>query len=654
VVARGAINVNEDPKDYRYRINSSSAHATDRNTPLSVSSYLRLGWGDIDQIEIKLYEHDNGTGTQVTGAYLTTPWGSYSSTGGSWNTSHDSTMEIDGLYLTVAADCTYEFGFDELRWYDEGVLKATIGAQVETGSGFDLRLDVVRLMALVNEDEVSAICDQTSDVDPATYTCATGPGYYSAETTWDDEVGNSVVGGYQWYNGSTWVNDPVSLESISNPTSGCGCITALPTISEAESYTVRVDAAYSDIKTKTDLGTSSCSCPSGGGQTWDFWKYNITNAYSTAWVDIIPNTSGILNHTVEAEVTCYEDSDTSSTTSEGAETFGQMKAEIWNLEVEKFCAHNVSSTPCIVGEECTGLPTYTSSGCCTYIRQEVSWPDLPKCVFEGPGVQYDVSHGLTHWRAYIEAATGKVYVGYTPNNLPAWSDRDSGLTADHIAMRLDRATNQILLLTETAGTITLYTSADGKSFSSVTTWSGYRPALLIGRDRKRHIAWFDGTSKVKSQIRDAANTVIKASFDAVSSVDDDQIALDEAHLADGSKLLVMLVVGSGSVKEYTSPDGVTWTLAATIASGSKPAIHIGQDGRRHLFWLDASTNFVGEIRNAANAAIKTGITVASSVDPEQPGVDESFLGDGKRRLVTLYLSGGSLTQKTSPDGVVWS
>jgi len=63
--------------------------------------------------------------------------------------------------------------------------------------------------------------------------------------------------------------------------------------------------------------------------------------------------------------------------------------------------------------------------------------------------------------------------------------------------------------------------------------SGFAPAVLEARKGDKFIYWVDG-SDIKGQIRDNKNTVLKATFTAITDVDEDTgIAVDESWKTGG-------------------------------------------------------------------------------------------------------------------------
>lgn len=558
MAVKGALHQNETPKNYRYLASATSSHATDVGAGLAVTGYLRIQWGTSSSIQIKLYDTDNGSGTQTTQATLTTPWGTFTSTlGGTWNSAHDSAIQIDGFYISVGSNCAYTMGFTELRWYVEGVLEETISAQTVTGTGYDRRLNYVEGEALVNEGFASVICDP--ELSPTYPACAAS---LAAETTYSSTSSISLTYGWQWFNTGTglWVSDDVSILTVTTPTSTCTCVGTLPVLSEANSYDLVVNASYENSRTKTDLGTATCTCPTSGFQTWGYWKTNRVNFYKNSKMAAMPETSDILSHTKYALVDCFDDTDSSTSTTTELVTKAKTTQSSFNFTMERFCALEIASSPCPFPEECTGLPTYTNTYCCTYTITTVTWPTLPPCLTSG-SISYDVSFAMRHHRSFT--ADDTIWTGYAPNSLSTWTDTDTRILADRAALRIDRSgrTQPILLLIETAGSIKLYLSTDGVSFTLADTIAtGTRPALVCCKDGRRHLFWLDGTA-IKSQIRDAAGTIIKAAFtpSGIAAVDDTDFDVDESFRANGSRIITIICSVAGSVTTYTSTDGVSFS-----------------------------------------------------------------------------------------------
>jgi hypothetical protein len=92
----------------------------------------------------------------------------------------------------------------------------------------------------------------------------------------------------------------------------------------------------------------------------------------------------------------------------------------------------------------------------------------------------------------------------------------------------------------------------------------------------------------------------------------------------------------------------------TIANGVKPTFIIGRDGNRYIYWIDG-TAIKGQITDRADTVLQASLTVvASGVDDECIAVDEDVTNGGNRRLVLLDVESGSLTQRTSDDGITFS
>jgi hypothetical protein len=92
----------------------------------------------------------------------------------------------------------------------------------------------------------------------------------------------------------------------------------------------------------------------------------------------------------------------------------------------------------------------------------------------------------------------------------------------------------------------------------------------------------------------------------------------------------------------------------TIANGVKPTFIIGRDGNRYIYWIDGAS-IKGQITDRADTVLQASLTVvASGVDDECIAVDEDVTNGGNRRLVLLDVESGSLTQRTSDDGITFS
>lgn len=179
----------------------------------------------------------------------------------------------------------------------------------------------------------------------------------------------------------------------------------------------------------------------------------------------------------------------------------------------------------------------------------------------GSKPSYDVSDSMRHLRAYIDA-DDRLWVGRADQQL-IWEDTDTGLDVASAAIAIDKANRAqtLLLVAGIGGTVYLYASPDeGRNFTLADTIaSGANPAIVVAQGGRRCIYWLDGTT-IKGQVRDASNTIVRATFSAVAGVDaTSTLAVDTSILQGGVQRFLMLVVVSGALTQYTSPDGVTWS-----------------------------------------------------------------------------------------------
>jgi hypothetical protein len=117
--------------------------------------------------------------------------------------------------------------------------------------------------------------------------------------------------------------------------------------------------------------------------------------------------------------------------------------------------------------------------------------------------------------------------------------------------------------------------------------------------------------------------------------------------------ILLLVEDAGSVKLYKSVDRAeSFTLARTVTSSgtpTKPAILVGRNGVRQMYWIDG-TDVKGQIADRADNIIESTFTAVTGVEDRGVAVDEDVTETGKKRTVLYVVQGGALTELKSDDG----
>lgn len=121
-----------------------------------------------------------------------------------------------------------------------------------------------------------------------------------------------------------------------------------------------------------------------------------------------------------------------------------------------------------------------------------------------------------------------------------------------------------------------------------------------------------------------------------------------------SGVLGMLYATPGGAIEWrTSTDeGLTWSSASSVGSGTRTAFFQGKGRAVYQYWLDGDAIKGRILDDAGNVLESTFTIVASGVDDAQIAVDEDFGTGGSWRAVLRFFASGVLTERTSSDGKV--
>lgn len=203
---------------------------------------------------------------------------------------------------------------------------------------------------------------------------------------------------------------------------------------------------------------------------------------------------------------------------------------------------------------------------------------------------------------------------------------------------------------------------DGTEWIKVRPWRGF--FNIFG--------FLGGGCKLSMDIDFASNVHVRAFVDASNNVliykADNTLAFSLVNTLALNALSASIRIDRSSKEQYiylvveeapniklyraTHAEG-TFTFMRTIATGKKPIIVIGRDGNRYIYWHDGGA-IKGEKTDRADTILNTGFTVvASGVDDECMAVDEDVFSGGRRRLVLIDVESGSLTQRTSEDGLTF-
>lgn len=559
---KGAIHLDEEAKDYRFRIKIDSSGESDSLYQLDANGRLRITWGlpydaEVTGIEVRIKNWLDGLGTEHHETQLTTPWGNYFEGGSGWLDEFECRVELDDVTLTREANCDFTFEFTELRFYIGDVLKETIEGQTVEGGSFDLREDIVWLQASTQESSAAEVpCLGSTSTAPNT-NC----GFSFEDAPLFRNIAHIIVeGGWEFWEDTGWAEDEVSINQPALPASDCECVPTMPPVTELfESNDLSVEAKIELEATRAIVGEFRCDCPSGGYFETRLWTLDTHYLKTGSQVGALPETSGISSHAYYAEVDCGVDFDSETSTDAEILTYCETLADGDQRETKRHCVQLLDAFPCFPGEEC--LPTYDvpdDTQCCTTALRSTLWPVLPSCGTPGC-VSLDISDGLRHVRAYLQE--GEVFLGLSTNLVPlAYSHFSTGIEGvDCLCIRWHRDSKgqALILMTEESAEIFYRESFDeGTTWSMPTTiGSGSKPAMVIGRNGLRYYYWISGTT-IRGEIRDSQNAIVVAEFEAIASgVEDEGLVAGEFFTQGGGHRIELMYVSGGDVTTVTSVDG---------------------------------------------------------------------------------------------------
>jgi hypothetical protein len=217
--------------------------------------------------------------------------------------------------------------------------------------------------------------------------------------------------------------------------------------------------------------------------------------------------------------------------------------------------------------------------------------------------------------------------------------------------------NPILDNTETDWRIV----SSGDIYAKARPWHGWFCLLRSARCRLSLDIDFASNVHAAAYVDNSGNVLIRKSDNGLAFSTVNTLALSATSCAiridrqSTDQKIYLVVEINKSIKLYSAAAlNEAWTLMRTIANGVKPTFIIGRDGNRYIYWIDG-TSVKGQITDRADTVLQASLTVvASGVDDECIAVDEDVTNGGNRRLVLLDVESGSLTQRTSSDGITFS
>ena len=217
--------------------------------------------------------------------------------------------------------------------------------------------------------------------------------------------------------------------------------------------------------------------------------------------------------------------------------------------------------------------------------------------------------------------------------------------------------NPILDNTETDWRIV----SSGDIYAKARPWHGWFCLLRSARCRLSLDIDFASNVHAAAYVDNSGNVLIRKSDNGLAFSTVNTLALSATSCAiridrqSTDQKIYLVVEINKSIKLYKADAlNEAFTLMRTIANGVKPTFIIGRDGNRYIYWIDGAS-IKGQITDRADTVLQASLTVvASGVDDECIAVDEDVTNGGNRRLVLIDVESGSLTQRTSSDGITFS
>jgi len=201
---------------------------------------------------------------------------------------------------------------------------------------------------------------------------------------------------------------------------------------------------------------------------------------------------------------------------------------------------------------------------------------------------------------------------------------------------------------------------NGKEVATARPWTGYFAiynALAAGASvsydvsaSMRHVRCYLDSGMLVTGI--APNGALPLDFsDTASSLAADWACVRWNKRTHSDQLLVAIETGA-TVEVHTSTNtGTTWTLGASIGSGTKPTVSVSQDGRIFVYWIDGGSVKGKVFDKNLNTLVST-FSVTTADDEGCAAYERPTTGGG-REFVLLYSSGGSVYRAVSSDGVTF-
>lgn len=185
-------------------------------------------------------------------------------------------------------------------------------------------------------------------------------------------------------------------------------------------------------------------------------------------------------------------------------------------------------------------------------------------------------------------------------------------------------------------------------FAAVST-AGSAPSLWIDGGMVHFRAYLKGGT---IWVGRADNAFTGGYNDHDTGIAADSVCI-RGQVRDESRTLHLAYQAGGNVLLRTSTDaGETWSVSTTVAAGKTPAIEIGTNGVRYLYWYDGG-NIKGANYDRAGNTLAT-FTAVTGVDDAGVAVQEFVQGNGIHHIEMLVVVGGNVTSYTSHDGRTFS